>query len=869
MISNIIDESYFRHYLETIEALPTLPIISLKAIKLSLTPAISISEISKLIVLDPPLTATILKIANNSRSNHITRITSVKTALSSIDYSVLRSHLLSLPVLEQFSNQKKEYGIPFVDLWTHSINTAVWAQELAKLQKTLITPEEAFIAGLLHDIGKIIIADQLKGQYQEIISYAEENNIPSFKAEREKLGFDHADVGQWFLEHWDIPGMYCEIIKYHHSPTPQLLKEEKHYYLCRVINLADQLYYNAPIPVKLLNELGLSPENLEQLEDNVRAEEQKLLERIDWRPLTTSNYFPALSEANLALRDLHYNQKQEERQLIIKERDLQGINNLGRELIGFHSFQTALKQFNKMLLTTFPFTEAIATIYLDNDWELFSQAKKDRYNDQCHYVLAAQRRRPKTTAIPTKENGFNESWLFIDLIGKESPLGYLNVLPDNSDPLFGDKIGLILASCADIFSETIERIQIHQKSRNFAETLKRSVVQINEENTLTKQAKAETENIIESFPIGVLLLDEPGNIQYYNSMMAQLFPSISTGQGKSFMDLFPDPLLKKAKEAILAGENIFRGTSTLSSKETTAKKIYQWSLKPVIGNSESRTTLLFLLEDKTDEQSVQKKLLESARTTSVGELAAGTAHNLRNPLGAAKGILELLLEDIEEKNLQSGEEEISIDHFAESIKDQLQIVLKSLEKSFFVIDDLLHFASKPDRPLQMLNLNELLDGTETLLSELFKERDLEIEKNLEVDTIFGSQSDLTQVFLSLYSNAYKAMPQGGKLTVQSRLIALSGTHQLVKISISDTGCGIPEALLPKIFDPFYTTSERLEGTGLGLSFTKKIIQEHGGILEATSTVGKGTTFHITLPAHPETLSEEANAAKLTEELYEK
>jgi len=243
---------------------------------------------------------------------------------------------------------------------------------------------------------------------------------------------------------------------------------------------------------------------------------------------------------------------------------------------------------------------------------------------------------------------------------------------------------------------------------------------------------------------------------------------------------------------------------------------------------------------------------------SIGELAAGTAHNLRSPLGAVKGILELLLEEMEAGTILSYvPEDGQAPRPTNAVREQLEIVLKSLNKSFSIIDDLLQFARRPDRPPERIRLAELLEGTEAILGELFQERGIRVEKALTADQVFGRKSDLLQVFLNLYSNAYKAMPRGGKLRVTSRRAPRHpGLPPAVEILVSDTGCGIPAENLDKIFDPFYTTSDRVDGTGLGLSLTRKIVKEHGGSLKVSSSVGKGTDFLLTLSDSPDARFEE-------------
>ncbi len=870
MDRSIIDISYFRHSLETLEALPTLPAIALKGIKQALTPSASVPELAKIIELDPPLTIKILQAANKPYLGQTKNITSLQEALSSLDHSVIRSIILSVSVFDLFSDKKKDYGIKIDGLWIHSISTAVWARQLAPLQRPAVDPEKAFIAGLLHDIGRITLCHHLRTQYKEIIAFAQEKKVPLYQAERDCMGFDHTDIGQWLFEHWNIPLLYRAATLYHHSPNKKFHEETDHFYLSRLINLADHLcshyqtgqgekYIQQKSSLKLPMDSAISFDDLDKIKISVDEGVEELLERLDLRPISTETYFPVLIEANLALRDLQQEQENRQINLIQRERELAGINILGLQLQGSHSLQNALRHLTETLVASFPFKEAISTLYLDGDWELLAQARKDGISGRCQTLLAEQSRQPEPYQI--SESG--GSWLFVDLIGKQGPLGYLKVQPDKEEPLFMDKMGLFLASCAKLASEAIERIQSHQKIQRLTENLKRSVVQLDEEKAKAEQEKIQKDSIFDGLPLGLLLLDEQGNIQCYNPAAKRMFPKIVTGLGKSFIEIFPDPMFQKGKELVLEGEQLFRKETTITDMTTGSEKIYQWRLSPIEGQANGEKSLLCILDDRTEDHAMQKQLLEAARMASVGELAAGTAHNLRSPLGAVKGILELLLEEIEEGRILSQTVDMPADPAAqppEPVKDQLQIVLKSLDKCFSIIDDLLQFARRPDRPPETLCLNELLNGTESLLDELFKEREIKIERDLQTTQVFGRQTDLTQVFLNLYSNAYKAMPQGGKFTIRSRLVSQSANIPLIKIFLSDTGYGIPQEHLPKIFDPFFTTSERVEGTGLGLSLTRKIIKEHGGTIEVNSTVGKGTSFCITLPVQPSITSEKTNEA---------
>jgi len=347
-------------------------------------------------------------------------------------------------------------------------------------------------------------------------------------------------------------------------------------------------------------------------------------------------------------------------------------------------------------------------------------------------------------------------------------------------------------------------------------------------------------------PHGILLLNEEGYPSYVNPAAEEILPFNAGTSDRPFSEMFPDTSFRKAEKEVLGGAPFFRGEVVLSDPDRETEKNCRWSLVPARKREEDKKVLLCILEDITEEQVIQRQLLESARMASVGELAAGTAHNLRSPLGAVKGILELLTDELETGNIMVYSGDSANSQPTETVKDQIQIVLKSLD-----IDDLLEFARKPDRPVEIIRLDELLEEAKSLMEDLFKERGIKIGKKLEVNHIMGRKADLLQVFLNLYSNAYKAMPQGGKLMTQSCMITRQqGKFPLMEIRVSDTGCGIPPKHIPKIYDPFFTTSEQVQGTGLGLSLTHKIIKEHGGTIEVSSQEGEGSVFILTFPIHP-------------------
>ncbi len=856
-----IDEVVLRDRLEALDALPTLPVIAAEAIRRALSPDTAVEDLADIIELDPPLTAMVLKAANTPYHHRDSSITSLKTALATIGLPALRGIAFSCPTLEFFSDRPVDHGIDPGDLWTHSISTAAWASGLAHRATPRVDPAEAFVAGLLHDLGKLFLCSRVREEYGKAVSRAAAEGIPLYRAERDLIGYDHAEVGCRLLEHWKIPVLYSSVVQHHHNPSQGFPDGSYPQTLCRIVHLANRLSRGrrtssgetagpGKIPARILKELALPPEEMERARAEADRTLQRLLDRLDWRPMSLASFFPVLGRANTALGGMRRDQEARQRDLIERERELTGINSLGLHLQGCSSLREALRHLTTTLVTAFPFREAVSTLFLNRRWELLSRARKDADTGDCQTILLEQSRQAEPYEI--KEPG--APWLFVDLIGKRGPLGHLRVQTDAEETLPVERMGLVLASCAKLSSEAIERIQSHQEIRRLAQDLERSIAQLDEQKAKVEQEKQQKENILDSIPLGLLLLNEEGTIRCRNPAAGTMLPADLLEDARPFTDAFPDAVLAKAREAVLQGGRFSKGETTLRETADNPARTFQWGLVPVGKESNGDRALLCILEDVTEERALQRQLLESARMASVGELAAGTAHNLRSPLGAVKGILELLLEEIDAGRITCYATDTETSRPTRTVKEQIQIVLKSLDKSFSIIDDLLQFARRPDRPPEKLRLRSLLEGTEALLAELFKERGIQVEKHLEVEELFGRRADLMQVFLNLYSNAYKAMPEGGTLRIESRSIFRQpGNAPFVEVVVTDTGYGIPADHIPKIFDPFFTTSDRVEGTGLGLSLTRKMVKEHGGSMEVTSTLGKGTSFRLTLPSYPDGL----------------
>lgn len=230
----------------------------------------------------------------------------------------------------------------------------------------------------------------------------------------------------------------------------------------------------------------------------------------------------------------------------------------------------------------------------------------------------------------------------------------------------------------------------------------------------------------------------------------------------------------------------------------------------------------------------QEILIQSHKLQAVGTLTAGVAHELNNPINNIMLTADMLLEDY--KDLADEER-------LEMIRD----LVDQAERSKRIVSNLLDFARESEIKSEQLNIEKLIRETVQLASNQIKlsKVKLEIDVPPNLPPLHGDRQQLSQVFLNLILNALDAMPQGGRLDIAA---GNSKERNFIEVHVSDSGVGIPEHILPSIFDPFFThKATGKKGTGLGLSVSLGIVRKHGGNISVTSKAGEGTTFLVLLP----------------------
>lgn len=242
----------------------------------------------------------------------------------------------------------------------------------------------------------------------------------------------------------------------------------------------------------------------------------------------------------------------------------------------------------------------------------------------------------------------------------------------------------------------------------------------------------------------------------------------------------------------------------------------------------------------------REQLIQQEKMASVGQLAAGAAHELNNPLAGILGYSQFALEKITKKTLKDLNED-DICAYTQYLKD----IEHQSQRCKTIVQNLLKFARSSTKvPFEPLDLNSVLKDTLVFLSHQMDMNKIELIVNLAdlPPEVMGNSNQIQQVFTNVIMNSIQAMPEGGKLAISSsKREKEDNLPERVEIVFTDTGHGIPEGNLNKIFEPFFTTKKVGEGTGLGLPVSYGIIKEHKGEISVESQVGKGTTFILWIP----------------------
>ncbi len=342
------------------------------------------------------------------------------------------------------------------------------------------------------------------------------------------------------------------------------------------------------------------------------------------------------------------------------------------------------------------------------------------------------------------------------------------------------------------------------------------------------------ENIVESINVGVLAVDLEDRIESWNSQMEVMYAwprgqALTQPLGEIFPASFMNEFYRVRDTPGIHNLYKFR-LPTPTGEERTVNV----AIAPLVSKKFTVAGRLIIMDDITERMELEAQLSQADKLSSIGLLAAGVAHEVNTPLAVISSYAQMLSKQLQ-GDLQKGA--------------LMEKITRQTFRASEIVNNLLNFSRTSGTEFTEVDVNKVILDTLALLEHQFKTAKVQVQDELSdhLPLIYGNSGRLQQVFLNLFLNARDAMPSGGRLRVNT------SNGENVSVMVSDSGSGIAQENIQRIYDPFFTTKsapregQANRGTGLGLSVTYGIIQEHAGKIRVESQPGEGTTFYLDFP----------------------
>ncbi|WP_163537717.1 ATP-binding protein [Gracilibacillus sp. YIM 98692] len=333
--------------------------------------------------------------------------------------------------------------------------------------------------------------------------------------------------------------------------------------------------------------------------------------------------------------------------------------------------------------------------------------------------------------------------------------------------------------------------------------------------------KIKHEQVLNSLPVGIMTYDHTEN-EYLINSFAQDLLHISNKQLKDD-DIFHSNNQNRLLEMFYSEKGYYNEKIELMmNDENHVFLVSQTSLKDQNQEPIGRT---FYFVDITETTKLEKRMIQSEKLALVGEMAASSAHEIRNPLTVIHGFLALMAETLQEEDLE---------------KFNYTLMMKEMDRLYSIVEQMLLMSKQNEPNKEKIKIKQVLEELVPLLTNTLHAKGIDLSVQLQDECIYADAKQLKQVLLNLIRNSMEAIESGGNIRISSQV---KGKHY--ELFVEDDGSGIPEHIKKSLFEPFSTSKSN--GTGLGLNVVKKIITNHGGDIKVYRSDERGTVFQITFP----------------------
>lgn len=353
-----------------------------------------------------------------------------------------------------------------------------------------------------------------------------------------------------------------------------------------------------------------------------------------------------------------------------------------------------------------------------------------------------------------------------------------------------------------------------------------------------EEVKGLARNILQSIPTGVLTVNHSGLITAVNPSAEAVLKRLSSELlGHTYESVFAEgETIRMVLDAALQQHQHLSQKDLPYEGSDRLTRTIRVSTVELTGDDGQPAGVILQAQDVTEWLALEQRVRMAEKLGALHTLSAGVAHELRNPLSAMDLNLHLLEEELREK-----------DALASKAAHYLQVLNAECRRLSVILDNFMRFARPVALKLHEVEMRDLIEHIVSLLRYEAEERKIRLEQTVEdgLPAVMGDETQISQVLVNIVVNAFQAMPDGGLCRIAAVGRQVDG-RSWVETSVQDSGVGVKKEHLSRLFEPFYTTKP--EGSGLGLAIAYRIVQDHAGTIQVSSTPGSGTTVVIKFPA---------------------
>lgn len=827
-----------------IEDIPEIPASVKIAISSTLRGEKSIEELLRTVRESPSISLKILKVANSPIYGRERPISNLKDAIVLLGYKTVKSIILSITIHEIFNNKESDW-FDHKRFFLHSLAVAILCEEFAKRVGTG-REEDLYAAGILHDIGKTILFLSDNKRYKKVVDRVVKEKITFHEAEDLEFGFDHTDAARFLLKFWEIPErLIAPACDYHRFDIDRHKGRISDTAIVRVANEAAHITgydthtgerrYNSS--GRMLEQMGILSEELDPIVQETKERIEAISEALNLQKSDIRGFFELISEANQELGNMWMKNHQLLGDLKRKDRLLASLSRISDVALEEKNLETALSDFMRELCTFFRLRRASCEFFINDDKsliltfyqtgektdgnELWEQKKeigkrgeyKPQIKSKAFRIQTAERNILGNLYLPDKFGGA-ESAEEADSLGGSAPEELV---------LFLQQLALGLNNVKLFFTNKLK-----------TERLNILVNKLQEETEKAKQMAEINRLILHNSPVGILSVDKKGKIFQSNPQAAKLLD-----EDLDERNLFDLDTVVKSRLEIPLKKLLKEG----KSQETAIQRQGERRVFSIeSAQIEGTTQTLLILQDITERKENERIAIQREKMATLGELAAGIAHNLRSPLAVAKGIPELILSELGSENHKIVKSADRKKVEVGGLRENMELISDSMVKALSIIDSIMEFSKEDFGTFEPLVISEAFEEARALLEHRLKSKHISFTNKTSSCVMQGNKNLLTQAFINLLNNSIDAVEEHGTIQVN----CLMEKDRLV-IHFEDNGKGIEKNNLERIFEPFFTTSGKANGTGIGLSVTRKLVTIHGGSIAAIPREGGGTVMELVFP----------------------